>query len=764
MMICRSLLSVFFGGVLATVTCGESAKLCPSRLYPWEGARETLCAGTAVCRPDLMSLPWTAGGGPEGRLSIVDAEGSKTYEWRIKIDHHNAGAYPVGWPSCDALLKSGVDLSGHKMLSLRMRATRDVGHPQSVRVIIAAEGGGEGRSVNRQLASFRTTDWQEILVELPNKEWLSDVRRLHFYLNECDYQHGDEVVFQFKDFRLGEPTTMPVPLKNGLAGASLWVGDRADADSRAVILDAGSKTLPAVLHVENRMDRRIPDTATVLVRLRDVVTGRDALHEIPLGVAVPSGGRVRVEFPIDISGLKGSYYHALADILVDGKSVLDIRKGSDDFLLKRPGESMTSAMLLLRAGLASWLCDRIHGGFMVSTDISLPHAYDPYDVRLAAYGEFLRRFAFTTTKICEGYEAGMPGQALAAEAYRRAGDAERQAFLEGMLWNSASAMLTMQDPCGGALVAVNELFTDGIGSGGGVCPHNSTYNADQTAEWMRALSYAAFYYLRRGGAADRVRRLNEACLKAGRFLVANCRWYEKGANGSLQNFDLTLNPTGGVTRMVYHQAGRQCDVYAPRLVAGLSYSAVALMKSGERVPDEWWSALDASVDWMSRKMKPNGWFDWQCGDEVEDGCHTFLGNIYLGEGMFGAALANRLAGRPERAAAAIDAAHKAYRYVTDDCWVRGRRFECPIEFWTGPYVYWLFTEWNRHAGREPVFADWLATMDRRWREERRWGDFLRVPGMNCGRADTNGMLTVAILGYLGLREMEETGRPWSLFD
>ena len=57
---------------------------------------------------------------------------------------------------------------------------------------------------------------------------------------------------------------------------------------------------------------------------------------------------------------------------------------------------------------------------------------------------------------------------------------------------------------------------------------------------------------------------------------------------------------------------------------------------------------------------------------------------------------------------------------------------------------------------------WLVTLDRKWRIERGWKDFMRYPGFDCGRAPGNGMLTVAILGYLGIRQMEEIGRPWTL--
>lgn len=732
-------------------------------LRPWEETRRTLKAEGQVARTDLMDLKWHANGS-EGKVAVVPADdgAGRMLDWTIDIDHHSAGAYPVGWPSFEALPRPMKDFSGKGAIAFRMRALGDIGRPQVVRFILKH---GEGKMVNVPLPGIVPGDgWREVTVEIGNAAWLKEVDRIHFFICEEEYRHGEKLRFQFRDFRLGALTSEPVPLAAGCAGATLWVGDRADGDSRAVLLDEGTAKLSAVLHVENRLGRAIPAEAQVRFRLRDVFTGKDTVRTLPLGTAVAPGAHARIALACDLAGLVPDYYHVLADVLVDGKSVLDIRKGSDDFYVRRRGETMTASMLALRLGMAYWVMDRIHGGFVHSTDIALPHCYDPYDASLASYGAFMKRFAHMTTKVCEGYEAGMPGLALAAEAYRKEGNAVRCAFAEKLLWNSCEAVLTMQDACGGVLTAVNELRDDGIGCGWGGNARNSTYSSDQTAEWMRGLVYATLYYLRRGGETEKIARLNAACVKAGRFLVANGLQEKDGVPGVIHNFTLSLQADGKVGRHIYHQEGRQCDVYQPRVVAGLAYTALALLKSGEKVPADWWNVFDASSKWMAQKMKPNGWFDWQCGDVVEGGCHTFLGNIYLGEGLFGVVMANRAAGRTAEAERVLPAARKAYRYVTDDCWIRGTRYRYPLEFWVGPYVYWLFIEWERHVGPEPAFRDWIETLDRKWSVERKWGDFMRMPGMDCGRAKGNGMLTIAILGSLAIRHMDELGYRWTLVD
>jgi hypothetical protein len=202
-------------------------------------------------------------------------------------------------------------------------------------------------------------------------------------------------------------------------------------------------------------------------------------------------------------------------------------------------------------------------------------------------------------------------------------------------------------------------------------------------------------------------------------------------------------------------------VYLGRALAGFAYYAYAMQLLGQKVPDEWWEVMDNTAKWCGWKMKPNGWFDWQCGDVVEGGCHTFLGNLYVGEGLFGVYMADRQAGRVPQATEAGQLARKAYRYTTDDCWIKGVRYTYPEEFWVGPYTYWLFTEYLNAVGPDPVMTSWLRAIDRNWVADRKWCDFIGRPSSAKldRRTTTNGALELAILGYLGCRQMEQIGKP-----
>lgn len=590
---------------------------------------------------------------------------------------------------------------------------------------------------------------------------LTEVDRIHFFICESDFNHGDQVQIQIRNFSAGEIEKRTLPLDNGLAGASLWMGGRGYQDSRTVIIPEGTAIVLATLCFENRLEKTVPADAMLQFRIRDVFTGKDVFRTMPLGGELPPRTSVKA-LHIPIGELKGGYYHVLADLLVDGVSVLGTRKGSDDLYITRPGESMTMSMLSLRTGMASWVRDRLYDGFFCSTAIALPHSYDPYDTSKEAYRVFLEHFVMQSYKHTEGYEAGLTGIAIAAEAFRLSGDKVRQAFAESLIASACTAMLRMQDPNGGVVTISDELTDNGILEGPRSSPRGQ-YNNNQIGEWMRGLNYAALYYNSIPEKAKECKRLNDACRKAGDFLVAHSLMESDGIPGVIRHFMQGLNSDGTIENKTYRQKGRQCDVYQPRALAGLSYTAYTLLRCGESVPDSWWNAMDATVQWMAKKMKDDGWFDWQCSDVVEGGCHTFLGNIYAGEGLFGVYAASLLAGRSEPAAAARLAAHKAYRYLTDSCAPKGNRWSPPREFWVGPYLYWLFQEWNSLAETDEIFQNWLNIMDNKWTVELKWQDFQRIPPFNCGRASSNGMLTISILGYLGLRQMNEQGTPWMWF-
>ncbi len=148
------------------------------------------------------------------------------------------------------------------------------------------------------------------------------------------------------------------------------------------------------------------------------------------------------------------------------------------------------------------------------------------------------------------------------------------------------------------------------------------------------------------------------------------------------------------------------------------------------VPQSYLDALKDTTAWALDKMQPEtGWFDWQCGYDVEGGCHSFLGNQYLAEAAQGYYLLCAERGDRQEAQQAAECARRALRFITDDCrGFHGYRGDTPQEFWVGPYLYWQFTEYLGSIGEEKPFRDYLGYLHRAGAEVRGWRDFTQRTG------------------------------------
>ncbi|OGV68287.1 MAG: hypothetical protein A3K19_08050 [Lentisphaerae bacterium RIFOXYB12_FULL_65_16] len=733
------------------------------KLLPWQSWIEKPVPEGTKSLADLFGLPWQNSGGKEGSLTVSDTPGpwgGTYFKFQVKIDHFNEAQYSMGWPSFEIRPNPPLDWSGFDAVQYWIRCETALDRPLDLRFILWS--GGQGR-INEQLPPFRAGPWVQVTHRIRDFPQMNAVDRVHFFLCESDYKHGDEMTFQIGGFQLCNLKKELSQLPPDSAAVGLWGGARADTGDQVVLLDSGTAQLPALLVIETTGQLALAADDDLQFRLHEVFSGQDTVRTAKLGQVVPAAQVTRVTTQIDVSSLPAGYYLAVADVMRGGTSLLGGRVGSDDFYIRRADESMTFTVLSIRTGMVMWVRDLLYGDVMCGTAIALPHVYDP--LCKETYSEFIRLFARTTGKHTEGNEAGVTGLALAAEAFRKTGDADRCRFTEWLLEDSCNHMMSrMQAPSGAAITWTNELADEGIGKGGRTEAFGS-YDSNQIGEWMRALVYALLYFKDSPEKRDYAVKLSAACKRAGDYLVAHALQDSDGVSGVMRHLRLNEGADGKVTQVTYHQEGRQCDVYLGRALSGLSYYAYALQTLGETVPEAWWPVLDNTVKWSEARMKPNGWFDWQCGDVVEGGCHTFLGNMYIGEGFFGCYLADRLAGRQESAQAAAAATKKAYRYLTDDCVIKGKKYEYPLEFWVGPYAYWLFAEYLDTIGPDPKFQDWLQVMDRRWSVERGWHDFLdRAPTGGCGRTTSNGMLAVSIVGYLGIKQMAEINRPlhWPL--
>ena len=743
--------------LLLLLLCADAAPA--DKLLPWQSWLERPDPAATKALPELIEKKWYSSGGKEGSLAISQDAGpwgSKYFQFTVKIDHNNKGRYPQGWPAFQWKAEPPMNMSGWDSIQYWIRVKSRLDKPFPIRFILHTAG---KNVLNEVIPGVRRDEWTQMRHAIRTRPNIDQVTLLHFFICENEYAHRDEMTFEVGGFELCNLKKELSQLPAKTAAMGLWAGERADTSDRVVMLDQGTRTLPCLLVAETGAECALDPNDQLRLRLHEVFSGKRWQVEDKLGRSVAAKTVTRLDRALALPALPPGYYLVTVDVARDGKSLLGGRVGCDDLYIKTPDESMTYTVLSIRTGMCLWVRDLLFGDIMCRTRIALPHVYDPLNKE--TYADFIKLYAHATGKHTEGNETGDTGLVYAAEAFRKSGDMTRCKFAEWLLQDSLKHMVDkMQAPSGATITWANELADKGIGKGAGTRAFGS-YDSNQIGEWITPFARAIIYYANVADDTAYARQLSRAAKKAADYIANHSLQDSNGIPNVVRHVRLAELPDGSVKQVTYHQEGRQCDVYLGRALSGLSYYAYAMQLLGEAVPKRYWEAMDNSVKWCAWKMKPNGWFDWQCEDVVEGGCHTFLGNIYVAEGLFGCYLADRQAGRTAQAAAAQQAAWKAYEYVTDHCYIRGRKFEYPLEFWVGPYVYWLFTEYQDAVGPNPRCQDWLDTLNHKWAVERGWKDFLQRggPGL-CGRTSTNGMLEVSILAYPAIKHMEQIGKPF----
>jgi len=743
--------AIFAIAVIATLVEARGTQIQASKLLPWQ--HWEMVPEEAKKLPDLVNDKWLSGG-KEATLEISEEKGpwgGEYFRFTVKVDHYDESEYPQGWPRFEWKIDTPIDMSGWDVIQYWIRVESKLKRTFPIRFIMHTKGKGglqEGHKPYKQ--------WRKVHHKIRERPNMDKATLLHFFISEASYSHGDEMTFEIGGFELASNLQKkPVShLPKGEAAMGLWVGERADKNDEIVILEEDAPHLPILLITETAKGSQFGRSDELCFRFYEVFSRKEWSVKEKLGQDIPEKRVTRIERSLALPKLIPGYYLVRADLQRKGKSLLSGRVGSGDLYIRAPEESMTYTVLSLRTGMVLPLQDLMGSGIIMGhTNVALPHTYDPLNKE--TYGEFLQLFEGSTGMQAEGIEAGLTGLFFAAEAFHKSGDTVRTHFTEKIIEGCIDNMLTRwQAPNGGVVTYVS--------MGAKSLPSNYGYrNPDQMGEWVRPLTYGILYYSRINKKPEMVSKLNQACRKAVDYIIAHSRQTSDGIAGVIRHLEWIETKEGAVKKKLRHQEGVQCDVYVGRILSGVSYYAYAMQVIGERVPDRYWEAMDNTVKWCLWKMKPNGWFDWQCEYVVEGGCHASLGNIYVGEGLFGCYLANRQAGRKEEAAEALKATQLAYYFLTDELRPSNYKEKPPLSFWVGPYLYWLFTEYLDAVGPDQKFKSIIKTQDRQWKIERQWRDFLwRGHGNTVYRSKGNGILTVSILGYIGLRQMEEIGEPF----
>lgn len=702
---------------------------------------------------------WENSGGPEGTVEMVAAgarAGQRAVRFAVRIDRAGplGATYPEGWPSCQVLLDPPQDWSAYNSISFWIRVdSSDRKRLFPIRFILHTGG---HCTFNQLIPPFRAGKWVQArfdISELPDRDKVS---RAHLFVCENEYPDRLQMQFTVDGFALEKTAIADALLPAAECRAELYTGK----DQSWRLIEAGTDSLPCELRVTTGAGCPLRVDDEVLLTARQVFTDRLFRQRVALPEAVAGGAEAAMPLAASLEGLPPGYYLLTADVRRGDRSLCAGRVGADDFYLRKPGESMTYTALSHRLGMVAWITDRYYGGMTTHGSISIPHTYDPYN--RATYPLWLRAFCSDTGKHAEGLEAGVTGLVFACEALRRGGDTERLRFAERLLRNNLDYMIRgMQDPDGGTRTYTNELvdnYGEVLFGRGGVS--QSGRDSNQVGEWVRPVARAILYYRRVPGQEAHVEKLLRAGYAAADFIIRTPVAPKDGREHVIRHYRLS-SYGAPLKQTTYVQEGRQCEVYTGRAMAGVSYMAYAWAACGREVPATWLRALRDTTAWATSVMEPRGgWFDYVCEDVVEGGCHTFLGNQYIGEGTMGHYFVEELLGNRAEARAAAKATKLAYRYVTDNCVIRGQKFGIPNEFWVGPYLYWELQEYNTALPPDPVFAEWMEGITEAYTVRPGWVMFTRRDGKLGARTEDNGSLVTSILGWLGLHYMDEIGQPW----
>ncbi|MGF0035715.1 hypothetical protein [Victivallis vadensis] len=675
--------------------------------------------------------------------------GDRTIEFKVNI--------PSGaniWPALE-IKDRNFDFSGYDILRFYIKGETTCRPP--IKLIFFLKDSTYRREVPLRL-NLIPGEWQQVDYPLSQVAPASRISRVHFFMCGSDYLSGGSFRFQIGGFKLLKTKSVSVSTVPPTKAACMMKVSQVGHGLRLV--EAQTTSIPAELTFETGSETKIEPSDTLTFRFYELFTGRYFSKNVSPKFQAAPGTVSHFQHPIPLADLPAGYYVVTADLSRNNGSLLNGMVGSDQFYIKKKNEAPAYTALSVRTGKVFMMEDLLHGGTFAYTRSELPHVYDPFDVK--TYERFRKLYLWdpaSANKDAEHYEAALAGLHFSHLAYRKLNDKERSEAVEKLLRNYAYYMMTsMQRPDGSVTHIVNEYM-----AAPGQLDGSTTIYDNQVGEWIRAMCYVILALRENPENTAFVRAMSSACRRSAEYICRNTKG--DGAERVFVNtaVDQPLREPGReLARRRYRQAGVDCDVYNPRTFSGVAFYAYTAAVLGEEIPDEWWKIMRNTAEWSNRKMKPDGWYDWQCGEWEEGGCHTYLGNIYLGEAALFYYLAAREAGRTDDAALAAQVCKRAFHYVTDSCMSKGKRFEPPIDFWTGPYNYWLFEIYRKEIVEDKIFADWQNVQKQFW-QGRQWRDFAwdESAGPLCPWAQGCSTLPISILAFPALYLLDENDISWS---
>ena len=711
---------------------------------PWHVRSETVVETSSA--DFLLDKKWNAAHSTVGPGKELTPAGRQTLEFCVDIPPKRDNI----WPAIE--IKDGnFDFSGYDILRFYIKSETSV---QPVNLIFFLTNSSGRVSEAPCHLTLVPGQWKQVDYPLSQVAPATRITRVHFFMNGSDYLSGGSFRFQIGGFELLKMKKSTISSVSSTEIACMMKVTQPKRGLR--IIEEKTVSVPAELTFETGSAMKIVSSDILAFRFRELFTNRSFVKNILPEFQAGPGTVSHFQTAVPVADLPPGYYVVVADLLRDNCSLLNGMVGSDQFYIRKQGESPAYTALSVRTGMVHLLEDLLHGGTFAYARSELPHVYDPFSI--GTYNRFRKLYLWNADKDAEHYEAALGGLYFAHLAYRKLNDKERCGAVEKLLRNYAYYMMTsMQRPDGSVMHIVNEYSAVP-----GRLDGTTTIHDNQVGEWLRAMCYAILALRENPEYAAFVRTMSSACRRSVEYICRNTKG--DGIDRIFVNTAVAQplrEPGCELYRRRFRQSGRDCDVYYPRTFAGVAFYAYVATILGEEVPVEWWEIMRNTAEWSDKKMKPDGWFDWQCGEWEENGCHTYLGNIYLGEAALLYNFAAREAGRTEDENFAARVCKRAFHYVTDSCRSKGKRFEPPTDFWVGPYNYWLFELYRREIAEDRVFSDWQNVQKRFW-TERQWRDFFHdeSAGPICSWSHGNNTLPISILAFPAIYLMAERQLDW----
>ena len=716
---------------------------------PWQKAKLV----KADSADFLLDGPWSILHSTLEKSDVLTPAGMPTFEWNVTIPPNILAL----WPSIE-IGKKGFDFSGYDTLRFYIKGKADVDPIKLIFFLCDTSNGGWHQTL--MPLSIGPEQWKQIDYPLNNAGPAQKIDRVHFFMCASDYSKGGSFQFHIGGFQLLKhtPTSEGIIVPDGAACkmsvTKYWSGltkfiEKQPALSADFVIETGSRCA-------------IEKSDLLQLRFRELFSGKVTEKTISPNFKAAPGSVSHFKADLPVEDLPGGFYIVTADLLRNGSSLLHGIVGSDQFYIMKKNEKPAYSALSARLGMAYMVEDIINGGTYAYTSMSLPNSYDPF--KPSTYPQFKELYVACADKDTEQYGAAMGGLYFARLAFQKLNDDMRVKAVENLMKREAFFMMdSMQRPDGSIRHIVNEnpkIVED----------FNGSFEVidNQVGEWLTAMSYGILA-LQDGPENDGfVRTMRQSCRRAVEYLVRHTKG--ESSNRVFVNdiiYFPNREPGREIMRRHYSQGGVDCTVYHPRTFSGVAFYTNVALLAGENVPDEWWQVMNNTIKWFDRKMNSDGWFDWQCGDKEESGCHTYLGNMYAGEAALHYYLAAREAGRHNDAEFAAKVAKRAFRYLTDSCTSEGTRWTAPTDLWVGPYCYWLLELYRREIAEDAVLAEFQKNSRDFW-IGRKWRDFFRdrhheTTGANdelCSRGSESGSLTIAALAFPAIYLMTETQPDW----